>query len=55
MNNQSYWIKVDKKRFKCQCGCELFHHVDNDENTWQCNCCNVLYKSEFIEGDRKNL
>lgn len=42
------WVKLpDGKRFRCDCGCELFHKPDkNDLDLYCCNSCGTHYRGE---------
>lgn len=42
-------VKIGGKQFRCECGCNVFHHpsdVDDKENTYECNACKALYYSK---------
>ena len=40
--NPNILLKVDGERFRCQCGCNVFHHIDDDE-IFVCNSCESEY------------
>ena len=40
--NPNILLKVQGEEFRCVCGCNLFHHID-DDSIFLCNSC----KSEY--------
>lgn len=40
--NPNILLKVDGQKFRCQCGCNVFHHIDDDE-IFVCNSCDSEY------------
>lgn len=40
--NPNILLKVGGKKFRCQCGCNVFHHIDDDE-IFVCNSCKYEY------------
>ena len=43
--NPNILLKVDGKPFRCSCGCNVFHHED-DDSIFICNLCETNYISE---------
>jgi len=37
---------VDGKRFRCECGCNVFHHFNGNPNQYECNACSNVYEGE---------
>ncbi len=53
---ESVMIKIDKKHFRCPCGCNVFHHVFvvHDDYVFGCNACEQQFQirnpdSQFSE------
>jgi len=54
MENESIMIYLngkDKGYFRCECGCNLFHHPEmstweEQMQTYKCNVCERIYKSD---------
>lgn len=42
---ESSFLIVNKKKFICHCGCNLFHKGDK-KGLWICNCCGEQYGDE---------
>ncbi len=41
--------KEDSSLFRCECGCNVFHHIDDDE-IYICNSCKMEYISKtYVE------
>ena len=43
--NPNILVTVEGKNFRCQCGCNVFHHLDDDD-IFICNSCNSEYESK---------
>ena len=43
--NPNICIRMDGVLFRCPCGCNVFHHVDDDE-IFICNSCETEYETE---------
>ena len=37
-------IEVDGKSFRCDCGCNVFHHPELKPEIYECNACGARYK-----------
>jgi hypothetical protein len=44
--NPNIILKVGGKFFRCECGCNVFHHPGTDSDEYQCNACPAKYYSE---------
>lgn len=44
--SSSSFVKIEGKSFKCNCGCNLFHHEYEDKNIYTCNACSQEYQGE---------
>ena len=42
--NPNILLKVGGKSFRCDCGCNVFHHID-DWDEYYCNSCGTGYES----------
>lgn len=40
--NPNILLTVNGKKFRCQCGCNVFHHIDDDA-VFICNSCDSEY------------
>ena len=38
-------VRIAGKLFRCECLCNVFRHLDNDPNKYQCNGCGLTYES----------
>lgn len=36
-------LYVNKQLMSCDCGCNVFRHVDNDASRYRCNACAATY------------
>ena len=43
--NPNILLKVAGVPFHCPCGCNVFHHVD-DDSVYICNSCKTEYEAE---------
>ena len=43
--NPNVCIRMGGVLFRCSCGCNVFHHVDDDE-IFICNSCDAKYEAE---------
>lgn len=41
--NKNITVKIGGKPFYCNCGCNVFHHPDNNLNLYKCNACENIY------------
>lgn len=40
-------VFIDGKSFRCQCGCNVFHKPEpDDEAIYRCNACHTEYRGE---------
>ena len=38
-------VKINGKSFGCNCGCNVFHHPENEANNiYECNACGEWYE-----------
>lgn len=50
--NPNILLKILGKSFRCECGCNVFHHPQNetdgsmDDEIFKCNSCNLVYIGE---------
>ena len=44
--------KINGKCFRCECGCNVFHHPTEDDLLFECNSCEEWYRGE--RKDAKN-
>lgn len=40
------YLPGSKTSFRCECGCNVFHKKDKDENRFICNACYAEYVGE---------
>jgi hypothetical protein len=45
----------EKGQFKCECGFHMFHYVDEDHKTFQCNRCSREYRFKEEAEDNENI
>jgi hypothetical protein len=45
-NLHQYTVKAGTGLFHCQCGCNVFHKYEDDDEIFICNCCNAEYSGE---------
>ena len=41
--NPNATLKINGKSFRCECGCNVFGHVDYDKNRYSCNSCKATF------------
>ena len=41
--NPNTTLKLKGKAFFCQCGCNVFHHPNGDDDEFKCNSCGDTY------------
>ena len=41
--NPNTIVKINGELFRCQCGCNVFHHTD-DWDCYHCNACDRVYE-----------
>ncbi len=45
--NENFIIKINGKRFYCNCRCNVFHKPHKEiQNIYKCNACGCEYESE---------
>ena len=42
---QEFLLTMDGKRFRCDCGCNVFHKFKGEPDTFYCNCCPLGYET----------
>jgi len=42
--NPNILVNIKGKNFRCNCGCNVFHHTD-DDCIYICNACNTEYEA----------
>lgn len=43
-------VRIDGKSFRCQCGCNVFHHPDPKQpNLYECNACEERFRGEAMD------
>jgi hypothetical protein len=45
---ENVMVKINGKSFHCECGCNVFHHPDEEHGNeiYICNACELEYKGE---------
>ena len=43
--NPNILLKVAGEKFRCACGCSVFHHIDDDQ-IFICNSCESEYETD---------
>ncbi len=42
-------VKIEDKKFRCKCGCNVFGRFNRFREIYRCNACWVLYESELVD------
>jgi hypothetical protein len=40
------YVAGSDKSFRCECGCNCFHHPEDDPELFECNGCELRYVGE---------
>jgi hypothetical protein len=46
VHNVMVHLPGSKVSFRCECGCNVFHKKDKDDNKFICNACFAVYTGE---------
>lgn len=49
--NPNIILKIGGRSFRCECGCNVFHHPGTDDDKFQCNSCGAIYDTNRSECD----
>lgn len=44
--NNNVVVRINGKLFRCQCGCNVFHHPKNKPDIYACNACDLWYEGD---------
>jgi hypothetical protein len=44
--NEDSFVMINKKSFRCECGCNVFRKLVVDKTKYKCNACEIVYQSE---------
>lgn len=44
-DNPNILLKIAGKPYRCECGCNVFHHPGTDADVYSCNACKRSFEA----------